>query len=223
MLGRVASALVMLGVGWAAAAGPLIQDRPIPFDAERLRLTEDYWRQHYGEPASHQITPRAIVLHWTGGSTVESAWSTFAPTRAASARPDLAAQGEVNVSAHFLVGRDGIIYRLMSETTMARHCIGLNAVAIGVENVGDGAANPLTEAQIEANAALVRDLVGRYPTITHLLGHLEYRAMEGHPYFRERDPGYRTGKADPGAPFMAAVRARVADLGLEGPPPLPRP
>lgn len=201
-----------------AGEGPTIVDRPIPFDAERVRLTEDYWRQHYGEPAAHTITPRAIVLHWTGGASLDSAWNTFAPTRAASARPDLAANGEVNVSAHFLVDRDGTIYRLMPETTMARHCIGLNAVAIGVENVGDGGANPLTPAQVEADAALIHALVASYPTITHLLGHLEYRSMEGHPYFLERDPAYRTGKGDPGAAFMASVRARVSELSLAGPP-----
>ena len=36
----------------------------------------------------------------------------------------------------------------------------------------------------------IRYLAGRFP-ITHLIGHSEYRAMEGHPYFVERDPAYR--------------------------------
>ena len=39
---------------------------------------------------------------------------------------------------------------------MARHCIGLNHVAIGIENVGDGEKLPLTPAQVQADAALVR-------------------------------------------------------------------
>lgn len=209
--------LLALASTLVLAEAPLIRDRPIPWTEERVALTEAYWLQHYGPPAQHEITPRAIVLHWTGGSSLDSAWSTFAPARAAEARPELAAHGAVNVSAHFLVDRDGTLWRLMPETFMARHCIGLNAVAIGVENVGDGDRSPLTEAQVEANAGLVRELVRRFPTITHLLGHHEYRAMEGHPYWRELEAGYRTGKVDPGPAFMAAVRARVADLGLAAP------
>jgi len=44
----------------------------------------------------------------------------------------------------------------MPETWMARHAIGFNHVAIGIENVGDGARWPLTDAQADADAALVR-------------------------------------------------------------------
>ncbi len=68
----------------------------------------------------------------------------------------------------------------MPETWMARHCIGLNHVSIGVGNVGDGEKYPLTDAQVEANAALVRYLAGKHD-ITHLIGHSESRMMEGHP------------------------------------------
>ncbi|MEM9493028.1 MAG: N-acetylmuramoyl-L-alanine amidase, partial [Myxococcota bacterium] len=76
---------------------------------------------------------------------------------------------------------------------------------------------PLTKAQVTANAALIRYLVGKHE-ITHLIGHSEYRAMEGTPYFLERDPKYRNRKSDPGAAFMRQVRAKVTDLGLKGPP-----
>jgi N-acetylmuramoyl-L-alanine amidase len=70
----------------------------------------------------------------------------------------------------------------MPETWMARHCIGLNRVAIGIENVGDGAKYPLTDRQVEANASLVRYLAGKY-SIAYLLGHNEYRRMEKTPLF----------------------------------------
>jgi len=163
------------------------------------------------------IQPRMIILHWTGIASFESTWKYFNRTRAEAARSELAAAGEVNVSAHFLVDRDGTIYRLMPETWMARHCIGLNHVAIGIENVGDGGRSPLTPEQVKANAALVRYLAGRYP-ITQLIGHMEYRRMEGTPYFLELDPKYRNTKPDPGAEFMRQVRSQVADLKLEGPP-----
>jgi N-acetylmuramoyl-L-alanine amidase len=72
----------------------------------------------------------------------------------------------------------GPFFQLMPETWMARHCIGLNQVAIGIENVGDGQKFPLTDAQATANAALVRYLKARYP-IEYLIGHMEYRRMEG--------------------------------------------
>ena len=65
---------------------------------------------------------------------------------------------------------------------------------------------------------LVRDLVARFPTITWLLGHHEVSRMERTPIFRELDPSYRSHKIDPGDPFMAAVRAELADLGLRAPP-----
>jgi len=121
------------------------------------------------------------------------------------------------VSAHFLVDRDGTIYRLQPETRMGRHCIGLNHIAIGVENVGDGKAYPMTDAQVAADAKLVRYLAARYP-IHVLVGHLEADRMRGTRYYVEREAGYRDDKPDPGAQFMADVRAKVADLHLDGPP-----
>ena len=210
---------LFLLVALAIGAELVIVDRPIPFSEERQRLSVQYWRDHYGDPPERAvIVPAAIVLHWTAGSTLESAWQTFAPELAKQGRPDLAAMGAVNASAHFIVDRDGTIVRLMPETQMARHCVGLNWSSIGVENVGGNTGFPLTDAQVHADAALVRDLVARFPTITWLLGHHEVARMERTPIFRELDPSYRSHKIDPGDPFMAAVRAELADLGLRAPP-----
>jgi hypothetical protein len=198
--------------------GLRIVSKPINFDQERIQLTIAYRRSHQDAKANDIIIqPKMIILHWTAVPSFESSWNYFNRTRVEAARQDVAAAGEVNVSTHFLVDRDGIIYRLMPETWMARHCIGLNHVAISVENVGDGARFPLTPAQVKADAALVRYLAGTYP-ITHLIGHLEYRRMEGTPLFLERDPNYRNSKPDPGADFMRQVREMVADLKLQGPP-----
>jgi N-acetyl-anhydromuramyl-L-alanine amidase AmpD len=207
------------GIARADEQEPIqIVDRPITFDAERTRLTVDYRRAHEREDVDDvEIEPRMIVLHYTAGGSADATWKYFDRTRIESDRRKQAAAGDVNVSAHFVVDRDGTIYRLLPETTMARHCIGLNHVAIGVENVGDGDKWPLTDAQVEANARLVRWLAARHP-ITHLIAHSEYRRMEGHPYFVERDPKYRNSKPDPGAAFMKKVRAKVDDLSLLGPP-----
>ena len=195
-----------------------IVDRPIKFDAERVRLTIEYRRLHQGKQfLTVEIEPKLIVLHYTGGNSADGTWRYFNRTRSEGSRKKLAKAGAVNVSAHFVVDRDGTIFRLMPENRMARHCIGLNHIAIGVENVGDGKKHPLTPQQVEANAKLVRYLAAKHP-ITHLIGHHEYRAMEGSPLFLELDPKYRNRKPDPGPEFMKKVRARVADLNLAGPP-----
>jgi N-acetyl-anhydromuramyl-L-alanine amidase AmpD len=157
------------------------------------------------------IEPQVVVLHWTAGPTADSAWNTFRPETLAG-RPELDKGGTLNVSAQFLVDRDGTIARLMPETWMARHAIGLNHVAIGIENVG-GPELPLTDAQADADAALVRWLAATYP-IELVIGHHEAARLEGSRWWREDVAGYRNEKPDPGDVFVAAVRARVADLGL---------
>jgi hypothetical protein len=204
--------------GRASAPAPTIVDKPIAFSAARKRLTIAYRKLHQ-DPNIDDITiePTMIVLHYTGGNSAAGTWRYFNRLRLEGRRAKLRRAGAVNVSAHFLVHRDGTIWRLMPETWMARHCIGLNHTAIGIENVGDGDRYPLTDAQIAANEALIRYLTGKH-AITHLIGHSESRAMEATPYFLERDPKYRNSKSDPGAAFLRAVRSRVADLGLRGPP-----
>lgn len=175
-------------------------------------------RKHYAiEQNDITIKPQAIVLHYTAINSFLSTWNYFNRTRIEAERPELQRESELNVSAQFLVDRDGTIYRLMPENWMARHCIGLNHVAIGVENVGDEKDFPLTDAQVDADAALVRYLATEFP-IVYLLGHQEYRRMEQTPLFHEEVAGYRTGKSDPGEDFMRHVRAKLADLDLKAPP-----
>ncbi len=197
---------------------PKIVDKPIQFDQERILLTREYMRRHYGiDQNDITIKPQAIVLHFTAINSFLSTWNYFNRTRIEAERPELQRESELNVSSQFLVDRDGSIYRLMPENWMARHCIGLNHVAIGIENVGDAKDFPLTDAQVEANAVLVRYLARKFP-ITYLLGHNEYRRMEKTPLFHEAIPGYRTGKSDPGEEFMRRVRAKLTDLNLKAPP-----
>lgn len=214
--------LALLLLAGARAQGLEIHERPLPWDEQRRALTVDYLSRHRtaaltgDAEVDTRMTPRVVVLHWTAGSTAASAWNTFAPARLGG-RPELQAAGALNVGAHYLVDRDGTIWRLFPDEVVLRHVIGLNHLAIGIENVGGGERWPLTEAQVQANAALVRDLAARHP-LTHLVGHFEAERLRGHPYFEERDPGYRSAKADPGDAFMAAVRAALSDLGLQGPP-----
>lgn len=183
----------------------------LPFDGEREELTTDYLRSHTGADASAQMVPRVVVLHWTGGGSAEGAWRTFEPTRLMG-RPELAGAGALNVSAHFLVDQQGTTWQLLPATTAARHAIGLNHTSVGIENVG-GPEHPLTDAQVVANARLVRQLAECFP-IEVLVGHSEYRGLEGSLWFREADPGYRTTKLDPGGEFMRRVRQSLKDMSL---------
>jgi N-acetylmuramoyl-L-alanine amidase len=194
-----------------------IKDWPIAWPPSRDAAMLAYRRTHNDPAASDTvIAPRMIVLHYTAGGSAEGTKRYFDNLHMEKSRATLAAGGDVNVSAHFLVDRDGTIYRLQPETRMARHAIGVNHVAIGVENVGDEDRWKLTDAQVDANAALIRDLAARFP-IELLAGHHEVRSLEGTPWFVERDPKYRNRKPDPGDRFMTAVRAKVADLKLLSP------
>jgi N-acetylmuramoyl-L-alanine amidase len=198
-----------------AAIDPVIIDRPIVFNEERKALTLDYIHAHYDpEALSIEIIPRMIVLHWTAGCSLEGVWNGFNRAAIDPSQEYLYRYGAVNLSSHFIVGRDGTIYRIMPETIMARHVIGLNRIAIGIENVGTDVGCTLTPAQEEANAALVRYLVGKYPTITHLIGHYESDSFRGTPLYEDLMPGYYTPKIDPGPEFMKQVRELVDDLGL---------
>ena len=208
--GAAADAGAAVDAAGAADAGLAIVDAPMKWSAERERLTLDYRREHSDPKATdlddHAARDRPALHRPATPRRRRARTSTTRGSRPRAAQ--LARGGAVNVSAHFLVDRDGTIYRLQPETRFARHCIGLNHVAIGIENVGDEPTHPLTDAQVDADAALVRDLAARFP-ITHLLGHYEVMKFRDDPLFVELDPTYKNDKPDPGARFMARVaRAR---------------
>jgi len=210
-----------LAIGILSAEPLRIIDKPIDFGKERIAMTKAYIAKHYGKKVRDiTITPRIIVLHWTAEPDFDKSFSRLKPQRLLTDRKDIAAASALNVSAHYLIARDGTIFRLMPDNWMARHVIGLNYSAIGIENVG-GKGNridDLTPAQLRSNIALVRYLKQKYPTITYLIGHHEYRQMERTPLWLEKDKNYRTSKRDPGDAFMRKVRRAVRDLHLQTPP-----
>lgn len=192
-----------------------IIEKPIIFDTQRELLTLEYLEQRYGlDVDTPQITPKMIVLHWTVIPTLEKSFAAFENATLPDWRPDIKSVSGLNVSSQFMVDRDGTIYRLLPETTMARHVIGLNHCAIGVENVGGDVGQPLTKAQLKSNIWLVRYLSKKYP-IDYLIGHYEYTLFENHPLWLEKDSGYRTVKTDPGTEFMEKVRSKVKDLNFK--------
>ncbi|MDM9631754.1 N-acetylmuramoyl-L-alanine amidase [Robiginitalea aurantiaca] len=216
-----ALSVLLLGVMACGSTRPVIVERPISFGPDRQALTIAYLKSRYDLPArTPAITPRMVVLHWTAIPTLEGSLEAFQPERLPSARGDIQQAGALNVSAHYLVDQDGTIYQLLPDTVMARHTIGLNHCAIGIENVGGTPETPLTEAQLESNTLLVRFLAKKYP-IEYLIGHYEYTAFEGHPLWLEKDSGYRTLKTDPGEAFMDQVRQNLSDLSFKPNPELP--
>lgn len=183
-----------------------IIDKPITFNEERKELTLDYLSDRYGlEQETPTIIPKIIVLHWTYIPTFQKSFDAFKDTKLPDWRPEITSASGLNVSSQFLVDQDGTIYRLMPETTMARHVIGLNHCAIGIENVGGTEATPLTQDQIDANIWLVNYLKNKY-NIEYLIGHFEYTNFEDHELWMEKDKNYRTQKTDPGIDFLNAVK-----------------
>jgi N-acetyl-anhydromuramyl-L-alanine amidase AmpD len=195
-----------------------IIDKPVIFDEERKTLTLDYLKAHYDiVQETVEIVPRMVVLHWTVIPTFEESFEFFKNATLSNSRPDISGAGALNVSSQFMVDRDGTIYRLMPETTMARHVIGLNHCAIGVENIGGTADLPLTNAQLKSNIWLVEYLADKYD-IEYVIGHYEYTLFENHELWLEKDDGYRTEKDDPGKDFMNKIRMATQDLNFKHPP-----
>ena len=199
----------------SCSASKVIVDKPIVFNEERAELTRTYLLERYGlEQESPAISPKMIVLHWTVIPTLEEAFEAFDPATLPNWRPDIENVSGLNVSSQFMVDRDGTIYSLMPETNMARHVIGLNHCAIGVENIGGTKELPLTKAQLKANIWLVEYISNKYP-IEYLIGHYEYTNFVNHPLWLEKDETYRTVKTDPGKDFMEKVRKATKNLNFK--------
>jgi len=99
------------------------------------------------------------------------------------------------VSAHYLIDRDGTIYRLVDERNRAWHAgqscwrgvCDINSASIGIElvNTGlraDGSQPPFPAAQMKALARLCRDIQSRHD-IRHVVGHSDVAPS------RKQDPG----------------------------------
>lgn len=109
-----------------------------------------------GSPNFNDRRPSYVVLHHTSDDTVDEALRTLTdPLR--------------EVSAHYLIGRDGVIHQLVDERFRAWHAgrsrwgadADLNSSSIGVELDNNGA-EPFPPAQIEALMRLLADLKARY-------------------------------------------------------------
>ncbi len=209
--------VLIIGFAKAQTGEPKIIQKPISYSDERVRLSLEYLKEHYGlVQKTPVIIPKMIVLHYTANGNVESNFKYFNKTYLEGGRNTLKKQSTLNVSSQYIIDRDGTIYQLMEPNQFARHTIGLNYCAIGIENIGSRK-EPLTEKQVEANAQLIRYLTKKYK-IEYLIGHSEYGTFRNSKLWKESDPEYFTVKEDPGQDFMNKVRRQIADLQLKDQP-----
>lgn len=134
-------------------------------------------------PRSADVSLDFILLHYTG---MES-------TQAALAR--LCTKG-TEVSAHYLIDDDGVLYQLVDEDKRAWHAgkgfwrgvRDINSAAIGIELSNPGHAfgyRPFTDAQIKTLLALLPDILARHKTLRadQIWGHADIAPA------RKEDPG----------------------------------
>lgn len=192
-----------------------IIQKPILFDDERKQLSLDYLSERYNmEQTEATITPKMVVVHWTAIPTMDKTFQVFYPATLPNHRATIQKASALNVSSQYLIDQDGTTYQLLADTVFARHVIGLNHCAIGIENVGNGSDLPLTKAQLKANKELIEQLAEKFP-IEYVIGHYEYKNFIGHPLWKEIDPNYLTQKTDPGEAFMKKLRQKLRRLNLK--------
>jgi hypothetical protein len=99
-----------------------------------------------------------IILHCTEGSL-------------ASALAEFQKSDGRQVSAHYIIDRNGDIYQMVSDSDRSNHCMGANQYSIGIEHVGSET-DSLTDPQAAASAALIRWLLEQYQIPrTNIFGH----------------------------------------------------
>jgi len=117
-------------------------------------------------PSFDARRPTFVVIHHTSNDAIEPALATLTdPAR--------------QVSAHYVVERDGSVYQLVDERERAWHAgrsrwgsdTDLNSSSIGIELDNNGR-EPFPEPQVVALLALLTDVQGRYRIpATNFLGH----------------------------------------------------
>ena len=169
-----------------AVAPPHEVRKPIPYGPERRADMADYAQRHYGIHDFRLRDPKVIVEHYT-------ATSSFAPVFDYFSRnvPDPELNELPGVCSHYVIDRDGTIYRLVPTSIMCRHTVGLNWTAIGIEHVGQSDAQVMeNRRQLASSLRLTRALQGRFGIATrNVIGHNENRDS---PFHRERVARLRT-------------------------------
>ena len=143
--------------------------------------------------------PVVIVLHYTEQDSVEQSLDTLRSRNSGG-----------RVSSHYLLGKDGKIYQLVSDAKRAWHAgagswgaiTDVNTASIGIEIDNDGK-SPFPDAQIDSLIVLLRDLTTRLRIPpTQIIGHSDLaptRKIDPGPMFpwkRLHDAGFGLWPAD---------------------------
>jgi N-acetylmuramoyl-L-alanine amidase-like protein/zinc carboxypeptidase len=169
-----------------AIAPPREVAKPIPYGPERRADMADYAQRHYGIHDFRLRDPKVIVEHYTATSSFAPVFDYFSRNE-----PDPELNELPGICSHYVIDRDGTIYRLVRTSIMCRHTVGLNWTAIGIEHVGQSDAQVMgNPRQLAASLRLTRALQGRYGIATrNVIGHNENRDS---PFHNERVARLRT-------------------------------
>jgi N-acetylmuramoyl-L-alanine amidase len=190
-----------------AVAPPREVRKPIPYTAERRADMAGYAQRHYGFHDFRLNDPKVIVEHYTVTSSFPPVFDYFSRNQ-----PDPELNELPGVCSHYVIDRDGTIYRLVPTSVMCRHTVGLNWTAIGIEHVGMSDAQVMgNRRQLAASLRLTRALQGRHGIATrNVIGHNENRQS---PFHRERVARLRTQThGDFPRSVMDGYRRRLARL-----------
>jgi N-acetylmuramoyl-L-alanine amidase len=135
------------------------------------RITVEWQADLSSRMASAPFVPSPNQSARSNGATVTAVivHATVIPTLEATTRQFLTRSSQV--SAHYVVGRDGAVVQMVEDTARAWHAgvselegvKGVNDFSVGIEivNLNDGR-DPFTDAQYEAVAAIIRHLREQY-------------------------------------------------------------
>ena len=124
------------------------------------------------------MVARYVILHFTAMDSAAEAC-------------DRLCDREFEVSAHYLIGKDGAVIQMVDENDRAWHAgasnwcgiTDMNSCSIGIELDNNGA-RPFEDAQYEALIELIREICARHDIPpTHILGHQDIAVG------RKFDPG----------------------------------
>jgi N-acetylmuramoyl-L-alanine amidase len=198
-----------------------INDKPIEFEALRIKLTQEYIKQHYGISLKGADFPPGMLNMLIVHRSKTGDLATFFDSVRKSILPGTQEfeddeNADLNWSTHYVIDRDGSIYSLMKDFQIARHSVGFDRHAIGITVVGT-TSDELLDRQVVGTAMLVRYLKGKYAGLTWLVSDGEAGRLQGSSLWEERLPSSIEPARDPGAPFMAKLRGFLGDLALKDP------
>jgi N-acetyl-anhydromuramyl-L-alanine amidase AmpD len=171
--------ILMLLIGLSLVLGSVLSAGAVPSPAESTaRLSQSPALRITATPvktyrACKQRAIDTVVIHYASGINVDpDRWDDPALVRSIFTR--------YGVSAHYLIGRDGHVYKLVNEHDIAWHAGGsimpgndgrrnVNRFSIGIELIAT-ATSGYTDAQYDALTQLIHGIRQRYP-IRNLVGH----------------------------------------------------